>query len=460
MLLMLSSFVLSASIIGLAVYQARILFGALRETARQTQQLAGLLDTCVEGNSFREVLSGWSQSQDAATRRIAKNLQRLFEKEPLQLHGRMGWVIDLEGLCDGKRAFKQHEAAARAEAMPGMLTGIGILMTFLGLAVGIYGLDPTNADQMTAGVKQLLGGMSVAFLTSIAGIGGALWWTWMLKDVSARFESAFDTLSDCLQAKSFLLIPDEMNYQFLQYQAMTAESLSNLEETTTRAVAKAFDQLGLRQILEQMGERENEKRMVVIMGAMRNEIANMATAFTQTADLQKKMTDSIQKLLIEQGPSGGGDPAQNAKLVAHTRRMLTDFGNVHQNQTDTLEAIKGTAEEVKNLMKTARVATGDIIKNHQMMSAHIQRLEQHWDTYRAYLQQMQQTLEKTLSAFKGEMEVSLTKIHEDFDALTAKGMTHFAAALKEFGETVDALSVVVERGDTEPTRRKLFGKRS
>ena len=60
------------------------------------------------------------------------------------------------------------------QAVPNLLTGMGILGTFLGLAGGVgsasSGLSSSNPGEITAALQQLLGGASLAFWTSIVGI--------------------------------------------------------------------------------------------------------------------------------------------------------------------------------------------------------------------------------------------------------------------------------------------------
>lgn len=51
-------------------------------------------------------------------------------------------------------------------SFPGIFTGLGILGTFLGLVLGVYGLDMANLT----GIQNLLANISVAFLTSILGV--------------------------------------------------------------------------------------------------------------------------------------------------------------------------------------------------------------------------------------------------------------------------------------------------
>lgn len=54
--------------------------------------------------------------------------------------------------------------------IPGTLTGLGILGTFLGLIIGIRGIGFATVNDALASVQTLLGGIQIAFYTSIAGV--------------------------------------------------------------------------------------------------------------------------------------------------------------------------------------------------------------------------------------------------------------------------------------------------
>lgn len=54
--------------------------------------------------------------------------------------------------------------------IPGTLTGLGILGTFIGLIVGIQGIGFSSVNAALSSVQTLLAGIQVAFYTSIAGV--------------------------------------------------------------------------------------------------------------------------------------------------------------------------------------------------------------------------------------------------------------------------------------------------
>ena len=60
--------------------------------------------------------------------------------------------------------------------IPGTLTGLGILGTFIGLLIGIRGIGFSSIDIALTSVQTLLSGIQVAFYTSIAGMRAVFRW--------------------------------------------------------------------------------------------------------------------------------------------------------------------------------------------------------------------------------------------------------------------------------------------
>ncbi len=54
--------------------------------------------------------------------------------------------------------------------IPGTLTGLGLLGTFVGLIIGINSIEVSSVDAALTGIQELLGGIQVAFYTSISGV--------------------------------------------------------------------------------------------------------------------------------------------------------------------------------------------------------------------------------------------------------------------------------------------------
>jgi hypothetical protein len=128
--------------------------------------------------------------------------------------------------------FNTSEAGLRFQifrAMPNLLVGIGLLLTFFGLVTALYfTTDAINkASDLAASqnaLKELLHAASFKFYTSIAGLGGSIILTLALRYGTSKLESSFDALASVLEAKVLFVTPESIafdHYREAQEQTRT-----------------------------------------------------------------------------------------------------------------------------------------------------------------------------------------------------------------------------------------------
>ncbi len=113
--------------------------------------------------------------------------------------------------------FEQEPSFVLSRSIPNLLTGIGILGTFIGLAAGVgaaqSGLSSGIPDAITESLQQLLRGASLAFLTSIVGIGCSIIFTLEARRFSGSLTRGVDewvkSLESCLERTTAEAIADE-----------------------------------------------------------------------------------------------------------------------------------------------------------------------------------------------------------------------------------------------------------
>ena len=98
---------------------------------------------------------------------------RRFLQNWTQLDAR-GMTCDVKGFINDDTAIYAQGNVPLSEMIPGILTSLGILGTFLGLMRGLGGLHIEDAGRMMEEIPTLVGGMSFAFATSIAGVSCSL----------------------------------------------------------------------------------------------------------------------------------------------------------------------------------------------------------------------------------------------------------------------------------------------
>lgn len=117
-------------------------------------------------------------------------------------------------------------------AVSGTLTGLGILGTFLGLALGLGSFDGNNVYTISDNVGPLLEGMKVAFHTSVYGIFFSLVFNFVYRSLMA---DAYGVLAEFLEMYREYVSPqvstaDENSKAMLIYQANMANYLKTMNE--------------------------------------------------------------------------------------------------------------------------------------------------------------------------------------------------------------------------------------
>jgi hypothetical protein len=82
---------------------------------------------------------------------------------------------------------------------PGLISGLGVLGTFIGLTISVYFFNASNSEAIMRSIQTLLGGMGIAFSTSVIGMFFSSIYIWKQKKifndldiVSAKWCKALD----------------------------------------------------------------------------------------------------------------------------------------------------------------------------------------------------------------------------------------------------------------------------
>ncbi len=80
------------------------------------------------------------------------------------------------------------------QSFPSILTSLGILGTFVGLAYSVWHFDSSSSESIRASIETLLSGMGTAFLTSVAGMLCSVLFLWFERSRYNRLSNSVDAL--------------------------------------------------------------------------------------------------------------------------------------------------------------------------------------------------------------------------------------------------------------------------
>lgn len=197
--------------------------------------------------------------------------------------------------------------------MPGTLTGLGILGTFLGLSMGLSSFSGNDLMTVSNNMGVLLEGMKVAFHTSVYGIFFSLVFTFIYRRVMADVYAALDQFLLAFEEFITPLYEEDAKEHsaLLIYQASMANSMKQMLELlkgehrdqikgVERIVAQLKDSLmdGLGEDLRQLGRilKTATESQLAAAGSNKELIQAVEILLLASRNLQDKML----KMQVEQ----------------------------------------------------------------------------------------------------------------------------------------------------------------
>ena len=238
------------------------------------------------------------------------------------------------------------------QSVPNLLTGVGILGTFLGLAVGVgvasSGLTSGDSETITQSLLQLLDGAALAFGTSIAGISSSLIFLVWERVVSRRCHVA---LNEWVMALESCLLRVTM-------EDVALRNLRQAEQTTTQLKKFNTDLIfSIEQALEEKIAGRLSPLLEQILEAFKSFRADQST------DSAAVIGDAIEKFTAALHDQAGSQFDGLEATVKGLDQALKDSSEeLAETQRAAQEAIRSMLEGVNQSMTTNTEAASEIMR--------------------------------------------------------------------------------------------------
>jgi hypothetical protein len=224
-------------------------------------------------------------------------------------------------------------------AIPSILTGLGVLGTFVGLALGLGSLDLSSTERIEEGIKPLIGSFTVAFSSSVWGVGLSLLFGFCEKFCEGRAIGRIREIQRRIDASFPRYVPEE--------------AMSNLERTS-----RGTEEL-LKGLAVQIGNQMQVAVREGVAETLRQEIGNAAAsvveaiqqAFTGNAKgITETTATMLSDALVEELKKISTVVDQLKTDAASNRSVVTDAVN-KLNAHDS--AMKSFADVTERMSKVA-----------------------------------------------------------------------------------------------------------
>lgn len=338
--------------IGILFGISSISFGRLGQVTRELEEVGLRLQ---EEYKEADEKNLWPAYKDDTAFFEQKDLQEAFQKYRLRVKGsktrrRAGAFCDLEEYIN-EDFLDRVGMNFYNSGIPGTLTGMGILGTFLGLSMGLGAFSGDDIFTISDNVGALLSGMKVAFHTSVYGIFFSLVFSMIYRSLMS---DAYETLEEFLNVFRQTTQPsamkeDETAATMLVYQAGMANSLKQMLEVMkgnaaeqTAGVGRIVDKFTqqmhaaldtdfrkLGNVLKDAGEAQ---------AVSTANITEMVEAVTALVEVNRSVQEALSNVMERQEVF--------AKQLEDQKEMLADLCS---DMSDEISSQIYTFEQMRNL---------------------------------------------------------------------------------------------------------------
>ncbi len=255
----------------------------------------------------------------------------------------MSQIVDIEDYINEEVMDRVGMSYFNA-TVAGTMTGLGILGTFLGLAMGLGSFDGTDLYTISDNVGPLLVGMKVAFHTSVYGIFFSLVFTYVHRCVMScayeKLEGFVSCYRECVEPG--VVTSDENMKAMLLYQANLANSM---KELTLLMKGQSETQIrGVEVIVDQFTDRM-EKALATDFTKLGSSLNKACQDQVFYADNYKKMEQTTLALL-----KANGELQRALETTMDRQEKLEKLMKAQQERLD--ETCNMINEEISNQLFT------------------------------------------------------------------------------------------------------------
>lgn len=413
---------------------------------------------------YRELLTDLTAEQLLEKRRDISN--KALENQP---YGRLWREFDeslvhipqKQRLCntlDAAHFFNTHTISRGLTenrllaAVPGFLTAIGVIGTFAGLQMGLSSLsdnmgDTPQIDELTVGIFGMIGGASIAFMTSVWGVFTSVLFNFFEKLLERNIRSSITSFQN------------DVDYL---YPRITAEqSLSNIEDFTrqsTEKLAELDEKIG-----HKMQEALREASGVISEGVAESLNSILAPAIERLVDGASSGSEKALESLLERFLEGVGSAGDVQKVMME--QAAKDIAEASGGMTAGLvgftakldNQINSMAEKNSEILSSVDMTIRNQLEAQQ--AKEIERQEEMTGSMGKFISdvssQMQQLADQNASTMKG-VQADLAQQVEDQQGreITRQKTLHdqlqgFQGAQEKIAESIDGVLETQQQQNVE-----------
>jgi uncharacterized protein with HEPN domain len=259
--------------------------------------------------------------------------------------------------------------------LPGILTGIGIIGTFLGLIFGLFAFDISkDAELVRASLRNLLSSVGNAFIVSLAAIGMAMCITWLEKKTINKLYTELDELCLLIDSLFEAGAGEEYLQRLVEASETSATQAMQMKESIVTDLKQVLTELTNQQIAamtansQQLSQSISESITQGLVDPLtRISEAVQTVGNSQGEGVTKLLTDVLSRFVTEMDGIFGSQMRGMNEMLVQTAKTIQDASHrfeqlasqIQQAGSGAADAMSKRVEEALINMQSAQASSNE-----------------------------------------------------------------------------------------------------
>lgn len=330
------------------------------------------------------------------------------------------------------------------DLIPGLLTALGILGTFIGLIISMKSFSFDDPDTMGQALESIVGGINVAFYTSVYGVCLSILYNLTYRSKIQYITDSVYRLQETIRQKLSGFKEDDHSEQYLQYLAEENDVLRRIETALREELAgnlgrefadtlnPVFEQINqsLKRVIGDFREEQSASMKHIVTSfveqmrdALDSHIDELGASVDRLSISQSEMTKEIKALLLE---------IENT--AADTKKINQESGMILTKLEEYMDKIHAMISMTQQTYQTVERYTSDIHRTVQEQGRVISGLEAH----EKKLVETCETIKNIEDGFASHInsELKLAEYMKEKQDAFVENQEHALRALGDYGQNM------------------------
>lgn len=365
-------------------------------------------------------------------------------------------------------------------AIPGILTSTGLLLTFIGILIGLHHIKPDPIDpSKLRGVEDLVYSLSGKFISSICALVLAVIFTIIEKPIEGSLtyyvHSLIASLNRTLTRKSSEHIQQDIHHELSEQKDILLRMNNNMEaqsnvltmfgadlsgslkqgvseslEPSLNKIAEAMDALKQQKsesLTDSLGQIISEFKSA-LLGTANNDIQTLGVTLTRTADMMSAMNEQSRLSQERMGDVIQSLDAAFSKQSSTGDEQLARLVNTMQVVCDKLEM---AASQSSGNMESS--VTQLLDRLHDSFTSQAAEMSRRNDELSVVMKGMLDQVQQSLSVSSNSVVNTVSDVIEKSSEWSQKTNAQFSVVLEEQARNTKAVNEARESLNVEMLRR-------